>query len=206
MKLPIRCVLLFFLILSLVICTGWGFFGHKRINRYAVFILPPEMLGFYKANLDQITESAVNPDRRRFSVVDEAPRHYIDLDHYGDSALSKLPDRWKDAGDRRQSVGVRRDQRWRARIRAANLQRRHLREKGRPIRPGGTQPFGFGSRLVARHDALRAYELPDSALDARLARPGGRTSRGARASVHPRFGDVPRREDRASAGHRRPPH
>lgn len=55
------------------------------------------MIGFYKANLDMITESAVNPDRRRFSVVDEAPRHYIDLDHYGDSSLSKLPKRWNDA-------------------------------------------------------------------------------------------------------------
>ncbi len=26
----------------------WGFFGHKRINRMAVFTLPPEMMVFYK--------------------------------------------------------------------------------------------------------------------------------------------------------------
>ncbi|HEY9046221.1 MAG TPA: zinc dependent phospholipase C family protein [Ohtaekwangia sp.] len=76
---------------------GWGFFGHQRINRLAVFALPPEMIGFYKKNIGYITETAVNPDRRRFIVVDEAPRHYIDLDHYGDSALYTLPRYWKDA-------------------------------------------------------------------------------------------------------------
>src|SRR5690606_11513432 len=31
------------------------------------------------------------------TVVDEAPRHYIDIDHYGDSALYKMPRYWKDA-------------------------------------------------------------------------------------------------------------
>ncbi|HEY9005959.1 zinc dependent phospholipase C family protein [Ohtaekwangia sp.] len=76
---------------------GWGFFGHQRINRLAVFALPPEMIGFYKKNIGYITETAVNPDRRRFIVADEAPRHYIDLDHYGDSALYTLPRYWKDA-------------------------------------------------------------------------------------------------------------
>ena len=84
-------------LIIILLASGWGFFGHKRINRYAVFILPPDMIGFYKKNIDQITECAVNPDRRRFSVVDEAPRHYIDLDHYGDSALTKLPQAWPKA-------------------------------------------------------------------------------------------------------------
>jgi hypothetical protein len=55
------------------------------------------MVGFYKKNIRYITEAAVNPDRRRFTVVDEAPRHYIDLDHFGDSALYKLPRYWDQA-------------------------------------------------------------------------------------------------------------
>ena len=75
----------------------WGFFAHQRINRLAVFTLPPEMISFYKANIDYITEVAVNPDRRRYSVPEEAPRHYIDLDHYGDSALFKMPLYWQQA-------------------------------------------------------------------------------------------------------------
>lgn len=55
------------------------------------------MIGFYKKNINYITEASVNPDRRRFSSAEEAPRHYIDLDHYGDSALAVMPRFWGDA-------------------------------------------------------------------------------------------------------------
>jgi hypothetical protein len=75
----------------------WGFFAHQRINRLAVFALPPEMVGFYKKHIRYITENAVNPDKRRYAVQGEAPRHYIDLDVYGDSALFKLPRFWQQA-------------------------------------------------------------------------------------------------------------
>jgi hypothetical protein len=80
-----------------LLCSGWGFFAHKKINRLAVFTLPPEMIGFYKNNIEYITDAACNPDRRRYAVADEAPKHYIDLDDYGDSAVYKLPRYWKDA-------------------------------------------------------------------------------------------------------------
>jgi hypothetical protein len=80
-----------------MVCSGWGFFGHREINRLAVFTLPPEMIGFYKSNLRFIADAAVNPDRRRYAIPEEAPRHYIDIDHYGDSAFQKLPHRWADA-------------------------------------------------------------------------------------------------------------
>ncbi len=91
---------LFFWIMASVTCLdvqAWGFFAHKRINRLAVFTLPPEMLPFYKYHIAYLTENAVNPDRRRYAVEGEAPRHYIDADVYGDSALYKLPRYWKDA-------------------------------------------------------------------------------------------------------------
>ena len=84
-------------LLILVWSSGWGFFGHREINRLAVFTLPPEMIGFYKANIRFLTTAAVNPDRRRYAVPDEAPRHYIDIDHYGDSAFSKIPHSWREA-------------------------------------------------------------------------------------------------------------
>ncbi|MEO5978552.1 MAG: zinc dependent phospholipase C family protein [Chryseolinea sp.] len=83
-----------------IIIAFWGFFAHQMINRLAVFILPPEMIGFYKLNIDYIREVAVNPDRRRFSMPEEAPRHYLDVDHYGDSALSLLPKGWQAAVDK----------------------------------------------------------------------------------------------------------
>lgn len=92
-----RIFLLLLLVVSLFTFSNWGFFGHQRINRLAVFTLPPEMIGFYKANLHDIVEASVNPDRRRYSVKAEAPRHYIDLDHYGDSVFQQMPHTWRAA-------------------------------------------------------------------------------------------------------------
>ena len=60
----------------------WGFFGHKRINRLAVFILPSDMLALYKPEIDYITEHAIDPDKRRYIVPSEAFRHYINLDRW----------------------------------------------------------------------------------------------------------------------------
>lgn len=76
---------------------AWGFFGHQLINRMAVFCLPPEMVVFYKYHIRYITENSVNPDRRRYAVKGEAPRHYIDIDIYGDSAVYNMPRYWNQA-------------------------------------------------------------------------------------------------------------
>ena len=83
---------------------AWGFFAHQRINRLAVYTLPPELFGFYKRHIVYVTEHATDPDSRRTVVVEEAPRHYIDLDckayvHavHSDSTAWKLPRYWKDA-------------------------------------------------------------------------------------------------------------
>ncbi|MCY7410204.1 MAG: zinc dependent phospholipase C family protein [Chitinophagales bacterium] len=66
-------------------------------NRLAVFTLPPQMISFYKDNIEYITEHAVDPDKRRYSDPEEAPHHYIDLDRYGTYPFDSLPRRWNDA-------------------------------------------------------------------------------------------------------------
>jgi hypothetical protein len=76
---------------------SWGFYGHKRINRMAVFTLPPEMVTFYKTHIEFVTNHAVDPDKRRYGVDGEAPRHYIDIDHYGTHAFDSVPKFWKAA-------------------------------------------------------------------------------------------------------------
>ena len=91
-----------FLILLLILIGNeglyaWGFYAHRRINRLAVFSLPVEMIGFFKENIQFITENAVNPDRRRYAVEGEAEKHYIDADVYGDSAIYTLPRYWDQA-------------------------------------------------------------------------------------------------------------
>lgn len=88
---------LFFLTLCATKSWGWGFFAHRQINRFAVFTLPPAMSKLYKYHIQFITENAVNPDKRRYVVKGEASKHYIDIDHYKDSALWKMPRYWKEA-------------------------------------------------------------------------------------------------------------
>lgn len=72
----------------------WGFYGHQKINFYAVFLLPPEMMVLYKPNITFLSEHAVDPDKRRYAVPDEGPRHYIDIDHYGKYPYDSLPRKW----------------------------------------------------------------------------------------------------------------
>ena len=81
-------------------CTmreDWGFVGHRLLNRYAVFTLPPEMMVFYKKNIEHITEHAVDPDKRRYATKHEAPRHYIDIDHWGEYPFDNIPRKWTPA-------------------------------------------------------------------------------------------------------------
>ncbi|NEU66484.1 integrase [Spirosoma agri] len=78
----------------------WGFFAHQQINRLAVFTLPVEMMPFFKKHISFLTDNAVNPDKRRYAVVGEAPRHFIDLDAYPDTSAATLPRYYKDATSR----------------------------------------------------------------------------------------------------------
>jgi hypothetical protein len=90
---------LLFIILSVLYqhCFCWGFFAHPRINYYAVFLLPPEMMVLYKPNIDFITEHAVDPDKRRYVVAEEGQRHFVDIDYYGQYPYDALPRKWDEA-------------------------------------------------------------------------------------------------------------
>jgi hypothetical protein len=90
------------LIALLLLCNSldiycWGFYAHQKINYYAVFLLPPEMLVLFKPQIEFISEHAVDPDKRRYAVPQEGPRHFIDLDHYGHYPFDSLPRSWKEA-------------------------------------------------------------------------------------------------------------
>lgn len=78
-------------------CFCWGFYAHRKINYHAVFLLPPEMMVLYKPAIGFLEEHAVDPDKRRYAVPEEGPRHYIDIDHYGNFQFDSLPRKWNDA-------------------------------------------------------------------------------------------------------------
>ncbi|NCX96235.1 MAG: S1/P1 Nuclease [Chitinophagia bacterium] len=65
-------------------CMAWGVWGHSKINRGAVLALPKEMGMFFYNHADYITEEAVAPDIRKYTMHDgvEHPRHYINIEKY----------------------------------------------------------------------------------------------------------------------------
>ncbi|MFM7016463.1 MAG: zinc dependent phospholipase C family protein [Bacteroidota bacterium] len=96
-RLVVICLCFIFTIIDDSKIQAWGFWGHQRINQKAVYCLPQPLLQFYKSNIDYITKHAVDPDMRRYADPEEAPRHYIDIDHYGATPFDSLPLIWKDA-------------------------------------------------------------------------------------------------------------
>ena len=92
-----KIVFTFLLLLAYQFTYSWGFYAHGKINYYAVFLLPPEMLILYKPNLIFLSEHATDPDKRRYAVAEEGPRHYLDIDHYGKYPFNDLPRKWNDA-------------------------------------------------------------------------------------------------------------
>lgn len=75
----------------------WGFYAHRKINYYAVFLLPPEMLVLYKPNMEFLSDHAIDPDKKRYALPEEGARHYIDIDHYGHYPFDSLPRKWNEA-------------------------------------------------------------------------------------------------------------
>ena len=91
-------ILLLFLLAKPIESDAWGFYAHRKINNLAVYTLPPELFGFYKAHINEITKKATAADERRGVLKNEAPKHYLDADHYEHSCpLDTIPQDWNDA-------------------------------------------------------------------------------------------------------------
>jgi hypothetical protein len=96
-QLLIRILLLLASLVPALPAHSWGFYGHRSINRYAVFLLPPGLLALYKPHIAYLTDHAVDPDMRRYLVPSEGAHHYIDIDRYGRWPYDSLPRRWDSA-------------------------------------------------------------------------------------------------------------
>ena len=91
--------IIFFLTGSLGLLFAWGEWGHKHINRGAVFALPEGMAKFYYNHIDFLTEASVVPDLRRGVINDRAepPRHFIDIEDFGNISVETFPKTTKEA-------------------------------------------------------------------------------------------------------------
>jgi hypothetical protein len=92
-----RAFRLFAGLILLVTFSSWGFYAHYRIGRLAVYTLPKAMAGFYKSNIEYLTEHAISADKRRYVDSTEARRHFLDADHYGKEPFRRIPHNWYDA-------------------------------------------------------------------------------------------------------------
>jgi len=82
---------------TLLLFSSWGFQAHKLINRMAVFTLPAEVSVFYKHHINQITEHAIDADKRCYVDTNESPRHFFDADTYGPDPFDSVPIHWSEA-------------------------------------------------------------------------------------------------------------
>lgn len=82
------------LFLILVISGSWGFLVHRTIHQLAVYELPSEIRPFFYKNLERLVADAPRPDERRNSDSTEAPKHFIDLEMYGENAGYTMPFDW----------------------------------------------------------------------------------------------------------------
>ncbi|UOQ55336.1 zinc dependent phospholipase C family protein [Hymenobacter cellulosivorans] len=86
-----------FVLLCPFFSSGWGFLAHRTINQVAVYTLPKSMQGFYYRHLPEIVRLSTAPDERREDDPKEAPKHYIDMDHFGDDPFGSMPKLWEKA-------------------------------------------------------------------------------------------------------------
>lgn len=92
-------IIIFLLLVSSNVSFSWGVWGHQHINRAAVFALPMPMRTFFFEHIDFITIEASIPDVRKYAIHDrnEPPRHFIDLEAYGNHPFEALPEKWDSA-------------------------------------------------------------------------------------------------------------
>lgn len=72
--------------------AAWGFDVHRMITDRAIDQLPEEIRPFFQKHRGFIVEHSVDPDLwRTGGWTEEPPRHFLDLDAYGEPPFDALP-------------------------------------------------------------------------------------------------------------------
>lgn len=84
---------LFFILAVLIPMSlfSFGFEAHRQINKNAVFILPGDMLLFFKTHIDFIVAESITPDKQSRVIETEAANHYIDIEFYSENFPDSVP-------------------------------------------------------------------------------------------------------------------
>lgn len=76
---------------------SWGFLVHKTVNQTAIYQLKGDLREFFFKNKEYLVQHAPRPDIRRNTDSTEHPKHFIDLEPFGDSSAWKMPFSWDEA-------------------------------------------------------------------------------------------------------------
>ncbi len=103
-KLPLVLGTLLALVLLSSGFVVWGFYAHREINRLAVHTIPAPLARFYKRYSVYVETHAIDPDKRRYAAKLEGPRHFIDMERFGDGTIDALPKEFWEFHDRYTSL------------------------------------------------------------------------------------------------------
>src|SRR5262245_13092101 len=96
--LPVALIALVCSFLPTAHLGAWGFNGHKFIADRAIDLLPQEIRPFFEKYRTTIVEHAIDPDTyRTMGWLEESPRHFLDMDGYGQYPFKDLPHDYKQA-------------------------------------------------------------------------------------------------------------
>ncbi len=76
---------------------SWGTNAHERMTDAACDALPQEIKGFFAARRNKLAFHSNDPDRWKKDDPNERPRHYIDIDMYGNYPFEELPRNYNEA-------------------------------------------------------------------------------------------------------------
>jgi len=72
--------------------SAWSLELHREITGRAIVLLPQEMAPLFDTHRDYLVEHSIDPDLwRNAGFTEEPPRHFLDLDAYGDYPFADLP-------------------------------------------------------------------------------------------------------------------
>lgn len=75
----------------------WGETGHKTVNKLSVDAIPGALRNFYHIHLDDVVKNAMDADHAKNNDPAEKPRHFIDIDMYGEYPFNELPEDYEAA-------------------------------------------------------------------------------------------------------------
>jgi hypothetical protein len=135
----------------------WGFEAHRFIAEQAIERLPPEIRPFFETCKAFVVERSIDPDLwRDAGFADEPPRHYVDLDAYGEYPFPALPREWDAAVEAwgRQTIDKNGTLPWRAQEVFGNLVR--------AFEQSGAGASSSARQQVAFHAAVLSHYIADA--------------------------------------------